>query len=49
VQGSVANPEGSWEKQFVGHISKSSFWETEDGLERFPEVHLFSISRAAFG
>ena len=36
-------------KDLVGHISKLSFWETEDVPERFPEVHLFSISRAAFG
>jgi hypothetical protein len=33
----------------VCYIVKSSLWELEDGSERFPEVHLFSISRAAFG
>jgi hypothetical protein len=33
----------------VYYIIKSSLWELEDGSERFPEVHLFSISRAAFG
>jgi hypothetical protein len=30
-------------------MAKSSLLELEDASERFPEVHLFSISKAAFG
>ncbi|TVU39303.1 hypothetical protein EJB05_12716 [Eragrostis curvula] len=43
---SVAHQNMSQGQQCVGYIVKSSF---EDGSERFPEVHLFSISKAALG
>jgi len=31
------------------YTAKSSLLELEDGSERLPEVHLFNISKAAFG